>query len=170
MQLPTAPVTPPPHADDLPCLFRVEVPSVFGAPFGSSFLFRVTVGPFLLGSFTSCDGLGCSVEMQEVWEGGVNDHPWRIPTRMTYSNITFTRPLGRDSALSWGWLSSQVIKPVPTVGEIAALDADRKPIVRWWLQGVYPVSWKGPSFSASDSRAVTETLEIAHNGFISIPV
>ncbi|MFJ6054781.1 phage tail protein [Streptomyces sp. NPDC092307] len=139
------------------------------APFASSFLFRVTVGAVLLGSFTSCDGLGCDIEMEEVWEGGVNDHPWQIPTRMSYSNITFTRPLGKDSALSWAWLASQVVQPIPMIGEIAALNADHDPIVRWWLQGVYPVRWNGPSFSAEESRAVTETLEIAHNGFIPIP-
>ena len=33
------------------------------------------------------------------------------------------------------------------------------------VEGAFPVSWKGPQFSASDDDVLTEELEIAHHGF-----
>jgi hypothetical protein len=31
---------------------------------------------------------------------------------------------------------------------------------------VIPVKWQGPSFSAESAKVATETLEIAHHGFM----
>ena len=50
--------------------------------------------------------------------------------------------------------------------EISALDSEGKPIATWNLEGVFPVRWNGPSLDIGANQAATETLELAHNGFL----
>ncbi|MFF2752095.1 phage tail protein [Kitasatospora sp. NPDC058048] len=147
------------------------LPLVAGAAdttFASDCRFRVTVGPSALGTFATCDGLGCTVEYEERREGGVNDHVWKLPSRVVYSNVVLTRPVGRSSPLVWAWIAAQVHRRIPLPGEIAVLDETGRPLVRWALIGVLPVRWSGPSLSAASSAVATETLEIAHQGFIEV--
>ena len=37
----------------------------------------------------------------------------------------------------------------------------------WNLEGVFPVKWNGPSLDVGANQAATETLELAHNGFLA---
>ncbi|WP_206505747.1 phage tail protein [Streptomyces chrestomyceticus] len=138
-------------------------------PFATSTLFRVAIGPFALGSFTSCTGLGCTVEYEERREGGLNGHVWRLPTRVSYSNVVLTRPSTRETAAVAQWVSHQVARPLRVTGEIVALRPDRRPLTRWVLDGVAPARWQGPSFSATDSAPAIETLELVHQGFLNLP-
>ena len=135
----------------------------------TSVRFRVFIGAVDLGSFTTCDGLACEVKYEEHWEGGLNTHPWILPTRLSYSNIVLTRPLTASTVALGQWLRSQVIAAVPTIGQIAALALDGSTIATWGLDRVLPVRWQGPSFTAEASQAAMETLELAHHGFIPIP-
>ncbi|SHN35748.1 phage tail protein [Streptomyces yunnanensis] len=125
---------------------------------------------FDLGTFSTCEGLDMQVETMDRSEGGVNDQPWKLPTRVTYSNLVLTRPLARASVAFWGWLRSQAEVSVPTLGEIAALGPDREVLMRWLVEGIVPVRWSGPSFSAGESRPGMETLELAHRGFAAVPL
>ncbi|MFC0602575.1 phage tail protein [Streptomyces palmae] len=139
-------------------------------PFAVSSLFQLSIGTYELGSFTACDGLGCSMEVEERVEGGSNDRAWHLPTRLRYSNVVLSRPLTRQTTLIWGWIQAQMLEPVRLPGQLAALGPDRRPLVRWLLDDVLPVRWNGPSFDVDQSRAARETLEIAHGGFIEIMV
>jgi phage tail-like protein len=49
--------------------------------------------------------------------------------------------------------------------EIEALTPHMEKLVSWRLNGVIPVKWQGPSFSAESPKVAVETLEIAHHGF-----
>ena len=50
-----------------------------------------------LGTFATCEGLGCEVVIESREEGGNNAFIWQLPTRLKYPNITLTRPLGKDT-------------------------------------------------------------------------
>ena len=36
--------------------------------------------------------------------------------------------------------------------------------MRWNLLDAFPVKWEGPSFNASDTNVVMQSLELAHHG------
>ncbi|GAA0392635.1 phage tail protein [Streptomyces luteireticuli] len=138
--------------------------------FAVSSLFQLTIGTSELGTFTSCEGLGCSMDVEERTEGGMNGRVWHLPTRLRYSNVTLGRPLTKDTVLVWAWIQQQIDKPVRMPGQLVALGPDRKPIVRWLLDGVLPVRWSGPSFDTDQSLPARETLEIAHDGFLGVTI
>jgi hypothetical protein len=41
------------------------------------------------------------------------------------------------------------------------------PIGVWHLDGVMPVKWNGPKLDHTQNMAATETIELAHNGFLN---
>ena len=43
--------------------------------------FEVSIDGDKLGAFSSCDGLGCEVVMEQREEGGNNTFVWQLPTR-----------------------------------------------------------------------------------------
>ncbi|WP_372412158.1 phage tail protein [Streptomyces luteireticuli] len=141
--------------------------------FAVSCLFTLSIGSHDLGSFTSCEGLGCYSEVEERREGGLPNAVHQLPGRLRYTNLTLSRPLTRQTTLIWLWLqqvSQPAAHPVRLPGSLVALGPDRHPLVRWALEGVLPVRWSGPSFSADQAQAANETLEIAHNGFLEVTV
>ena len=118
-----------------------------------------------IGTFTSCEGLGLEVVMEQREEGGNNGLVWQLPTRMKYTNIKLARPIGPDSAKLTKWIVKALNGLKPTTGVIQALDPEGTPVVTWSLDGVIPVRWTGPSLNLDSPKVFTETLEIAHHGF-----
>jgi phage tail-like protein len=118
-----------------------------------------------VGKFSSCEGFGLEVVMEQREEGGNNGLIWQLPTRMKYSNIKLTRPIGPDSEKLTKWIVKALNGLKPTTGEIKAMDAAGNPVMTWQLEGVVPVRWTGPSLNLDSPKVFTETLEIAHHGF-----
>ena len=127
--------------------------------------FAVKLDKDNIGTFTSCEGLGLEVVMEQREEGGNNGLVWQLPTRMKYTNIKLSRPIGPDSAKLTKWIVKALNGLKPTTGVIQALDPEGKPVVTWSLDGVIPVRWTGPSLNLDSPKVFTETLEIAHHGF-----
>jgi phage tail-like protein len=120
-----------------------------------------------LGSFSSCEGLGVEVVMETREEGGNNTLVWQLPTRLKYPNIKLTRPLGKDTEKIAKWIASMATGYTRKTGTIQAMRADGKIIAQWGLLDVIPVRWSGPSLNADQPKVVTETIEIAHHGFVA---
>jgi phage tail-like protein len=118
-----------------------------------------------LGSFTSCDGLGCEVVMETREEGGNNGMVWQLPTRLKYPNVRLSRPLGPDTQKVGTWFTGITTGYTRGTGTIEAKRANGKTVATWSLTGVVPVRWSGPSLSPDSSKVVMETVEIAHHGF-----
>jgi phage tail-like protein len=134
-----------------------------------SVYFIVTIDDHDLGAFNSCEGLGAEVVIEQREEGGNNGFVWQLPTRIKYPNIKLTRPLTTDTTKVAKWLADSIGgKPEARTGtgSILALTSESKEIASWGLLDVVPVRWTGPSFSPESAKVATETLEIAHHGFI----
>ncbi|WP_020673168.1 phage tail protein [Amycolatopsis nigrescens] len=132
--------------------------------FASSVFFRLTIGGDDLGAFHTCTGLGAQVEIEQFTEGGNNGFTWQLPSRVSWTNITLTRPVTADTTKVARWLDQIVRRVERKNGEIVALQPNLTVIARWQVLGIVPVSWQGPSFDPSTAQAAVESLEIAHEG------
>jgi phage tail-like protein len=133
--------------------------------------FEVIVDGVDIGSFTGCDGLGAEYEVFEYQEGGENTYVHRIPGRLKYTPVKLTRPLDSRSGSAAGglatWFSQLKTSVKRKTASITALDARGNKIAQWHLVDVYPSRWTGPTLAADANSVPKETLELAHNGFIS---
>ncbi|MFJ9786862.1 phage tail protein [Amycolatopsis sp. NPDC101161] len=120
-----------------------------------------------LGAFSSCDGLGCEFVMEQREEGGNNGMVWQLPTRIKYSNIKLSRPVTQASAQITKWFASLASGIERKTATIEARTLEGKVIASWALEGVVPVRWSGPQLSPDSPKVATETLELAHHGFLS---
>lgn len=118
-------------------------------------------------AFSSCDGLGCEVVMEQREEGGNNGFVWQLPTRVKYSNIKLSRPVTQDSVKITGWIAGLAGGVKRKTATIEARTLSGTVIARWSLLDVVPVRWTGPQLSADSPKVATETLELAHHGFLS---
>jgi len=119
-----------------------------------------------LGSWSRCEGLAVEYEVLEYEEGGWNDYVHRLPGRRKYPNVKLTRPLDKDSQAVVRWVSGLVSKVERQNAEIAVMDANGEVVCRWNLTGVCPVKWTGPTLDAGGNQVASESLELAHNGFL----
>jgi phage tail-like protein len=130
-----------------------------------SVCFAVKIDDNDLGTFNSCEGLGCEVVIEQREEGGNNAFVWQLPTRLKYTNVKFSRPLGADTAKVARWFASMTAGVKRRTATIQAMSGDGKLVATWELDGVVPVRWSGPSLNLDSPKVATETVEIAHHGF-----
>jgi phage tail-like protein len=132
--------------------------------------FKVTVDTSdELGWFTQCDGLGCEVQVEQREEGGNLDFVHQLPGRIKFSNIKLTRVLNtKDADKVPRWIGRIAAEGSVTrcTAVIEAMTADGRTIATWSLREVIPVRWSGPSLSVDSNKPATETLELAHHGFL----
>ncbi|MBM7789972.1 phage tail protein [Tenggerimyces flavus] len=128
--------------------------------------FNVQVDDVDLGSFISCEGLGVEVVMEQRQEGGNNSYIWNLPSRVKYPNIKLTRPLTKETERVARWISGLAGGVRRRTGQITAMTTNGDVVARWGLVDVVPVRWTGPSLAKGNADVLTETIEIAHHGFI----
>ena len=131
-----------------------------------SVCFSVMIGNKELGTFSSCEGLGVEVVLEQREEGGFNSQVWQLPTRLKYTNIKLTRPLSADTNKIAEWFASMTTGVMRRTATIVAMTADDQVVARWGLADVVPVRWSGPSLNLDSPKVATETSEIAHHGFL----
>ncbi len=141
--------------------------------------FGVTIdfvtGPGYLGRFEKVSGLGVSVDIEEVAEGGENQYVHKLPGRFRWEDLEFERGLiDVDSLYAWLQLTSgnnfadagnMILRHT---GAITMFTADRIPLRIWTFKGAVPLRWSGPSFDASSDQVATEKLTVAHHGLIRV--
>jgi phage tail-like protein len=131
---------------------------------GLSVRFTVDIGRQVsLGEWTKCEGIAVEYDVFEYQEGGENSHVHRIPGRRKYPNVKLTRPLTDHSRKVAAWVSQAQERRTAV---ITVLDAAGEKVAQWDLDGAFPVRWTGPQLDVSATQAATETLELAHNGFL----
>lgn len=128
--------------------------------------FVVKIDDENLGSFNSCDGLGCEFVVEQREEGGNNGWVWQLPTRIKYSNVKLSRPVTKDSAKIAMWFAGMASGVKRKTATIEARTLYGDVVARWGLIDVVPVRWTGPQLNADTAKVATETLELAHHGFL----
>jgi phage tail-like protein len=128
--------------------------------------FKVTVEGYELGLWNSFEGLGWEVTMEQRVEGGNNFFVHELPGNLKFTHVKIGRPLNADSSKVAEWFASMATGVKRTTAQIVALGGDGEEICQWGLDGVVPVRWTGPSFNVETTKIATETLELAHHGFL----
>ena len=128
--------------------------------------FKVSIDGQDFGNWQKCDGLTMEYDIHEYKEGGENGYVHRLPGRVKYENIKLTRPIDEHTARVTMWVASMQVMVLPGTGQISVLDPAGEAVADWHLIGVYPVRWSGPTLDVDGNQLATETLEIAHNGFM----
>ena len=131
-----------------------------------SVCFSVKIDNDDLGYFISCEGLGVEVVLEQREEGGMNSQVWQLPTRLKYTNVKLSRPLGPDTTKIIEWFASMTTGVKRRTATIVARNAKNEAVATWNLSGVVPVRWTGPSLNVESPKVATETIEIAHHGFL----
>jgi phage tail-like protein len=105
--------------------------------------------------------------MEQREEGGNNGAIWQLPTRLKYSNVKLSRPITAHSGKITQWFASMASGVKRKTATIEARTLEGTVIARWALVDVVPVRWSGPQLSAESAKVATETLELAHHGFLA---
>jgi phage tail-like protein len=145
-----------------------------GADISAADRFLLEVDQVEIGVFREVSGLQVTVDVQDLAEGGQNGFSHKLPSRMSWPNITFKRGLTQSDAL-FDWLqkssgegfagnNNQLTR---RTGAVTVLDYEGNRLRAYDLIDVFPVRWKGPDFSVGSNAPLEEELEIAHHGFRS---
>jgi phage tail-like protein len=132
-----------------------------------SLYFTITLDSVDLGAWATCSGLGIEIETEGREEGALGLFMHQLTGRFRYTNLTLSRPVSKLTNATMAWLSQFALAPMPTTAQVEALDPSAShSVMTWSLYGVVPVRWTGPSFDAQSPQVATETLELAHQGFL----
>ena len=63
------------------------------------------------------------------------------------------------------WYQKTVVMAQAVTLVITLRDTTDKPIRTWNFRNAYPVKWTGGDMNAGGTEFLTESLEVAHNGF-----
>jgi phage tail-like protein len=128
------------------------------------FRFQVRFNDFASGGFSDCNGLSLETEVQDLSEGGVNDHVHRLLGRTKQINLVLKRGI-TDISL-WDWYSDLTQGTVTyRDGTISVFDPSGDHVViSFEVRDAIPVKWQGPELAASQNAVAVETVELAHAG------
>lgn len=133
--------------------------------------FILEIDAVQMGVFQECTGLGMSLDIEAIEEGGNNHFVHQAPGRMRWNNITLKRGVVSDSSF-FEWISrcsgegyaAAGNRLERSTGAVTAVDEQGTRVVTWTFLDCLPVRWTGPTFGASKGEALAEELEIAHHG------
>lgn len=118
-----------------------------------------------LGLFTGLSGLSLAMEVDELYEGGGNEFPHYLNTRIRYKPLVVSRLVTELTSTTCKWVLDNMTNPKPRTGEVAFLDADEQEIARIEFLSLQPVAWRGPTLDMNASRVAFEEIEFVHGGF-----
>lgn len=118
-------------------------------------------------AFKEVSGLSTDLEVETVYEGGVNDFDHKLPKQVKHGNLTLKRGLLPLESNLITWVKkvlegdfSQPIKPQDI--QISLLNSDGKPIYTWTCQRAYPVKWNVDALDSEKNNLMIESLELAY--------
>jgi phage tail-like protein len=142
------------------------MPALGSGPVAVNSRFSLDIDGHDLGCFSTLEGLAVQVEVSEYTEGGNPYYVHQIPGQFRYNNVILSRPIDQNTAQVMDWLKTMADGMKRGHAAISALDPAGHVVVTWSLQGVIPVRWVGPHLDVENGLHATETLELAHHGFL----
>lgn len=123
------------------------------------------------GQFQDVTGLGADLEVMDYPEGGRNDYVHQLPVRHSWQRITLSRGIVRDPGL-WFWYLAGLTQSLGARrdGAIVLLTPAGVPAIGWIFRAGLAAKWTGPQLQATEDAIAVESLEIAHQGLLQVPL
>jgi phage tail-like protein len=95
----------------------------------------------------------------------------QLPVRHSYPKIVLSRGMVRDPGLYF-WYQAGLTQSIGARrdGAIILLTHNGIPALGWIFRGGLAAGWKGPQLKAADSAVAIESIEIAHEGLLQVPI
>jgi phage tail-like protein len=127
--------------------------------------FKIQVQGRTIGRFAECTGLSVEYDVTDYVEGGNNAFVHKLRGGVRYPNVTLRRGItDEDELLRW-FYATEAPAERPTL-TITILDPLGRPVRHFALSAAQPIRWTGPSATSESSKAASESLEVAHAGFV----
>jgi phage tail-like protein len=127
--------------------------------------FQVSIDNVTIGAFAECSGLGVEYDIMEYQEGGEQSFVHKLRGGLKYPNVVLKRGVTYEDALLQ-WFYDRTDRTKRGAVTLNLLGDDGKQVRTWSFDSAFPVKWTGPSFNAKSTSVATESLEIAHRGFV----
>lgn len=141
----------------------------------ASFYFAVDIdGSGLDGAdskWQEVSGLEVETDVEEIIEGGLNDHTHRVPGRVKYKNLVLKRGLAPKSSSLVSWCDTRFkdgsIGTTVDLKNISVylLDEEGNTVASWTFDKAYPVKWSMSNFNSQENALAIETIEFAYRTF-----
>jgi phage tail-like protein len=129
-----------------------------------AFVVRIGGQQSLLGVFMEVSGIGAQYETFDYAEGG-NPNLVKLRGRQQQSNITLKSGLmDEDTLMQWTLAGGSTPRPQNIF--ITFVGSTGTTIRSFGFAAAIPVRWTGPGANIGASAVATESLELAHQGFI----
>jgi phage tail-like protein len=129
--------------------------------------FQVLIDDAVIGAFAECSGLTVEYDIMEYQEGGEQRFVHKLRGGLKYPNLVLKRGVTyEDTLVQWFFDRSDDREQGRGNVTLNLLGDDGAQVRSWSFASAFPVKWSGPSFSAKSTNVATETLEIAHQGFV----
>jgi phage tail-like protein len=127
-------------------------------------LFHVEIEGIQEAFFRECGGLQAETEVFSYEEGGVNDHPHKLPGRTKFPNVSLKRGITNSSAL-WEWYTKVIQGKIERKNlSIVLYNSKGEEVKRWSFERAYPIKWTGSELKSDENSVAVETLELTHEG------
>ena len=127
--------------------------------------FYIEIDSEIKASFSECSGLGVSLQVQAIAEGGVNDQQRLLLDIPKFANVTLKR--GVTNSLSfWEWLQKILANETQQRRNVSILLFNQagETMQCWTLVGAIPIGWKADSLQARSESVALEELTLAYEG------
>jgi phage tail-like protein len=114
--------------------------------------------------FQEVSGLSVSLGTDDLQEGG-NEIVYKLPTRIQYENLILKRGIIPDKSEIAKWCRDTLDKGLSQKIQLKNIKIEllspinMKPIMKWAIEGAYPIKWEVSSLNAQESAIVFETME-----------
>ena len=112
--------------------------------------------------FQKVSGLSATVDTMTVEEGGQNLYKQKLPTGISYNNLTLERGMVVGSPLNLEFNAAMSLFKFATSNVLVTLLGESKlPLAAWLFLKAYPVKWSTSDLSA-EPALVIDTMELAY--------
>jgi len=121
-------------------------------------------------AFQEVTGLSKTLNTEEVVSGGENRFKYRLPTQVSFENLTLKRGIVLMASPLIDWCQQTLdnglalaITPKDVI--VKLLNADGQPCQTWTFVNAYPVKWSVSELGSEKNALLIETIELSFQYF-----